>query len=174
MQFKLAEATQILERTPATLTAMVSGMPETWLKCTEGAGTWSAYDVVGHLIHGELTDWMPRTRMILQHGESKAFEPFDRIAMFRDDQNRPIGDLLDQFAFLRAENLVTLQNMKLSEEEFSRRGTHPELGSVTLKQLLATWVAHDMSHIAQIARVTAKQYCHEVGPWKQYLSIMKS
>ena len=122
MQFKLAEATQILERTPATLTAMVSGMPETWLKCTEGAGTWSAYDVVGHLIHGELTDWMPRTRMILQHGESKAFEPFDRIAMFRDDQNRPIGDLLDQFAFLRAENLVTLQNMKLSEEEIFRAG----------------------------------------------------
>ncbi len=174
MQFRLAEATQILERTPATLAAMVGGMPETWLKCTEGAGTWSAYDVVGHLIHGELTDWIPRTRMILQHGEAKAFEPFDRIAMFRDDQTRPIGDLLDQFAFLRAENLVTLQNLKLGEEEFSRRGTHPELGSVTLQQLLATWVAHDMSHIAQIARVTAKQYCHEVGPWKQYLSIMKS
>jgi len=174
MQFKLAEATQILERTPATLTAMVGGMPEAWLKTTEGAGTWSAYDVVGHLIHGELTDWMPRARMILEHGEARPFEPFDRIAMFRDDQSRPISALLDQFAFLRAENLTTLHNLQLSDQDLSRRGTHPELGPVTLKQLMSTWVAHDMSHVAQIARVTAKQYCHEVGPWKQYLSIMKS
>jgi DinB superfamily len=173
MQFKLAEATQLLERTPATLTALVGGMPETWLKCTEGAGTWSAYDIVGHLIHGEMTDWVPRARMILEHGETKSFEPFDRVAMFRDDQSRPVKDLLDQFAFLRGENLAILRNLRLGDEDLARRGTHPELGSVTLGQLLATWVVHDMSHVAQIARVTAKQYCHEVGPWKQYLSVLK-
>jgi DinB superfamily len=173
MQFKLAEATQLLQRTPATLTALVGGMPESWLKCTEGAGTWSAYDVVGHLIHGELTDWIPRARMILNHGESKAFEPFDRVAMFRDDQTRPITALLDQFAFLRAENIAILNNLNLTCDDMARRGTHPELGSVSLGQLLSTWVVHDMSHVAQIARVSAKQYCHEVGPWKQYLSVLK-
>ena len=173
MQFKLAEATQLLGRTPATLTALVGGMPESWLKCTEGAGTWSAYDIVGHLIHGEMTDWIPRARMILEHGESKAFEPFDRVAMFRDDQTRPLSALLDQFAFLRAENIAILNNLDLSSELLAKRGTHPELGSVTLGQLLSTWVVHDMTHVAQIARVTAKQYCLEVGPWKQYLSVLQ-
>ncbi len=173
MQFKLAEATQLLQRTPATLTALVGGMPESWLKCTEGAGTWSAYDVVGHLIHAEMTDWIPRARMIVEHGESKAFEPFDRVAMFRDDQTRPISALLDQFAFLRAESIAILNNMNLGDSDLARRGSHPELGSVTLAQLLSTWVVHDMSHVAQIARVTAKQYCHEVGPWKQYLSVLQ-
>ncbi len=173
MQFKLAETTQLLGRTPATLTALVGGMPESWLKCTEGAGTWSAYDVVGHLIHGEMTDWIPRARMILEHGESKAFEPFDRVAMFRDDQTRPISALLDQFAFMRGENIAILNNLKLTDTDLARRGTHPELGTVTLGQLLSTWVVHDMTHIAQIARVSAKQYCHEVGPWKEYLSILK-
>ena len=173
MQFKLAETTQLLGRTPATLTALVGGMPESWLKCTEGAGTWSAYDVVGHLIHGEMTDWIPRARMILEHGESKAFEPFDRVAMFRDDQTRPISALLDQFAFMRGENIAILNNLKLTDNDLARRGTHPELGTVTLGQLLSTWVVHDMTHVAQIARVSAKQYCHEVGPWKEYLSILK-
>ena len=173
MQFQLTEATQLLGRTPATLTALVGGMPETWLKCTEGAGTWSAYDVVGHLIHGEMTDWIPRVRMILEHGEAKAFEPFDRVAMFRDDQTRPINALLDQFAFLRAESLGILKNMNLTSDSLARRGSHPELGSVTLAQLLSTWVVHDMSHVAQIARVTAKQYCQEVGPWKQYLTVLQ-
>ncbi len=174
MQFKLAEATQILEQTPATLTALIAGLPEPWLKATEGAGTWSAYDIVGHLIHGELTDWIPRARMILEHGQTRAFEPFDRIAMFRDDQSRPISALLDQFAFLRAENVAILRNLKLSCDDLARKGTHPELGPVTLGQLLSTWTVHDMSHISQIARVTAKQYRHEVGPWCQYLSILKS
>ena len=129
MQFKLAETTQLLGRTPATLTALVGGMPESWLKCTEGAGTWSAYDVVGHLIHGEMTDWIPRARMILEHGESKAFEPFDRVAMFRDDQTRPISALLDQFAFMRGENIAILNNFKLTDNDLARRGTHPELGT---------------------------------------------
>jgi DinB superfamily len=174
MQFKLPEAKQILRKTPGTLTAMVAGIPESWLKCTEGAGTWSTYDIVGHLIHGELTDWIPRTRMILQHGESKTFEPFDRIAMFRDDQSRPISALLDQFAFLREENLAILEGFNLVCEDLARRGTHPELGPVTLGQLLSTWAVHDLTHLSQIARVTAKQYCHEVGPWTPYLSILKS
>jgi hypothetical protein len=172
MQFKLAEATQILRQTPATLNAMVGGMPENWLKCTEGAGTWSAYDVVGHLIHGELSDWIPRARMILEHGESKTFTPFDRVAMFREDQSRPVSALLDQFSFLRAENVAILESLKLTGAELSKRGMHPELGSVTLVQLLSAWVVHDLGHVSQIARVTAKQYCHEVGPWTQYLTIL--
>jgi hypothetical protein len=174
MQFKLAEGTQILQQTPATLTAMIGALPEPWLKATEGAGTWSPYDIVGHLIHGEMTDWIPRARMILEHGQSKAFEPFDRVAMFRDDQNRPISALLDQFAFLRAENVAILRHMNLTCDDLMRRGAHPELGPVTLGQLLSTWTVHDMAHLSQIARVAAKQYCHEVGPWCQYLSILKS
>jgi hypothetical protein len=174
MQLKLPEATQILRQTPATLTAMVGGIPEPWLKATEGGGTWSCYDVVGHLIHGELTDWIPRMRIILAHGEGRAFEPFDRFAQFREDQSRPIKSLLDQFAFMRAENVAILQALNLCGEDLSRRGTHPELGAVTLGQLLSAWVVHDMSHIAQIARVTAKQYCLEVGPWQAYMSVLKS
>lgn len=174
MQFKLAEATQILRQTPATLNAMVGDIPEGWVKATEGSGTWSCYDVIGHLIHSELTNFIPRARCILEYGERKAFEPFDRVAMFREDQSRPISALLDQFAFLRAENLSVLEAMKLSPDDFARRGIHPDLGPVTLGQLLSTWTVHDMSHIAQIARVMAKQYCHEVGPWKANMSVLKS
>lgn len=174
MQLKLAEATQILTRTPATLNAIIAGVPETWLKCNEGSGTWSAYDIVGHLIHGELTDWIPRVRIILERGEAQAFEPFDRFAQFREDQARPISALLDQFAFMRAENVAILQNLNLTSDDLARRGTHPELGPVTLGQLISSWVVHDMSHLSQVARVTAKQYCHEVGPWRQYMSILKS
>ncbi len=173
MQFKLAEATQILQQTPATVAALVGGVPEGWLKATEGSGTFSCYDVVGHLINGELTDWIPRVRIILEHGESRAFEPFDRFAQFREDQSRPISALLDQFAFMRAENVRVLQSLDLSDKDLSRRGTHPELGSVTLGQLLSSWVVHDLSHISQMARVTAKQYCYEVGPWQAYMSILK-
>lgn len=174
MQFKLPEATQILGRTPGVLTEMVGAVPEGWIKATEGVGTWSCYDIVGHLIHGELTDWIPRVRIILEHGEAKAFEPFDRCAQFREDQTRPIGALLDQFAFMRGENLTILQGLRLSSDDLSRKGTHPELGTVTLGQLISSWAVHDLSHISQIARVTAKQYSHEVGPWYQYTSILKS
>ncbi len=174
MQFKLPEATQILERTPAVVTQMIAAVPEGWIKATEGVGTFSCYDIVGHLIHGELTDWIPRTRIILEHGETRAFEPFDRCAQFREDQTRPIGALLDQFAFMRAENLSVLQGLHLSEQDLARKGTHPEFGPVTLGQLISSWAVHDLSHISQIARVTAKQYSHEVGPWYQYTSILKS
>jgi DinB superfamily len=174
MQFKLPEATQILERTPSVVTQMIAAVPEGWIKATEGVGTFSCYDIVGHLIHGELTDWIPRTRIILEHGETRAFEPFDRCAQFREDQTRPIGALLDQFAFMRAENLSVLQGLHLSEQDLARKGTHPEFGPVTLGQLISSWAVHDLSHISQIARVTAKQYSHEVGPWYQYTSILKS
>ena len=173
MQFKLEESTQILRRTPATLREMVGGVPAGWIRATEGAGTWSCYDIVGHLIHGELTDWIPRARIILEHGETQAFEPFDRFAQFREDPTRSIEALLDQFAFLRAENVKVLQGLRLSSDDLSRKGTHPELGTVTLGQLLSTWVVHDMSHLAQIARVIAKQYWQEVGPWRAYMSILK-
>jgi hypothetical protein len=174
MQFKLTEATQILERTPAVLTEMIAAIPDGWIKCTEGAGSWSCYDIVGHLIHGELTDWIPRARIILEHGEAKAFEPFDRCAQFREDQTRPISALLDQFAFLRAENLAILQGMRLTNEDLARKGTHPELGTVSLGQMISSWAVHDLAHISQIARVTAKQYSQEVGPWHQYMTILKS
>lgn len=174
MQFKLPEATQILERTPAVVTQMIAAIPDGWIKATEGVGTFSCYDIVGHLIHGELTDWIPRTRVILEHGETKAFEPFDRCAQFREDQTRPIGALLDQFAFMRAENLTILQGLRLSDHDLARKGTHPELGTVSLGQLISSWAVHDLSHISQIARVTAKQYSHEVGPWQPYMSILKS
>ena len=174
MQLELSEAIKILRQTPATLNAMISGIPDSWLKANEGAATWSCYDIVGHLIHGELTDWIPRIRIILEQGESQAFQPFDRFAQFREDQSRPIRALLDQFAFMRGENVNILRAMNLSDDDLARRGTHPELGPVTLGQLLSAWVVHDQSHLAQIARVTAKQYTQEVGPWKQYMSILKS
>jgi len=174
MQFKVSEATQILQHTPLTVTALVGGLPEAWLRLNEGSATFSCYDIVGHLIHGELTDWIPRARIILQQGESRAFEPFDRFAQFREDQNQPIGALLDQFAFLRAENVKALQELRLESSDLARRGTHPEFGPVTLGQLLSSWVVHDLSHISQIARVTAKQYTQEVGPWRAYTSILNS
>lgn len=174
MQFNLSEATQILQRTPPTLASMVAGIPQTWLKANEGSGTFSCYDVVGHLIHGELTDWIPRVKIILEHGEAKAFEPFDRFAQFREDQSRPVQALLEQFAFLRGENVRTLEGLNLTSEDLARRGTHPELGPVTLGQLLSSWVVHDLSHLSQVARVAAKQYAHEVGPWHAYMSILKS
>jgi DinB superfamily len=174
MPFNLSEATQILRGTPSTLQTMVGGMPENWVRATEGGSTWSCYDIVGHLIHGELTDWMPRARIILTHGESRAFTPFDRVAQFREDQTRPMSALLDEFVFLRAENLKALCDFRLTSSDLSRRGLHPELGAVTMEQLLAAWVVHDQSHLAQIARVTAKQYTQEVGPWRAYMSVLKS
>ncbi len=174
MEFKLPEATQILQRTPVVLTEMIGGIPDRWIKATEGVGTWSCYDIVGHLIYGELTDWIPRARIILEHGEARPFEPFDRFAQFREDQTRPISALLDQFAFLRAENVRVLQDLRLSGEDLARRGTHPEFGAITLGHLIASWAVHDLSHISQVARVTAKQYSQEVGPWRAYVSILKS
>ena len=170
--FAVAEASAILERTPATLDALLRGLPEHWIAANEGDDTWSPFDVVGHLIHGERTDWIPRARIILQHGEAKSFDKFDRFAQFEVSKGRTLPSLLDEFASLRAQNLQELAALQLTERDLDRRGTHPELGVVTLRQLLATWTAHDLDHIMQISRVLARQYSDEVGPWRAYLRVI--
>ena len=173
MNLELEHVTEILRRTPSTLNPLLRDLPEPWLVHNEGPETWSPYDIVGHLIHGEETDWIPRAKIILEHGETRAFEPFDRVAMFEKSKGKSIGELLDTFARLRTENLSELQQMNLTTDLLEKRGLHPELGVVTLKQLLATWAVHDLGHIRQVVRVMAKQYHDEVGPWKAYLSILE-
>ena len=172
MEFELQHAIELLSRTPATLNSMLRDIPEGWLVQNEGAETWSPYDIVGHLIHGEETDWIPRARMILQHGETRAFEPFDREAMFETSQGKSIAELLDTFTLRRNESLRELNEMNLTPSLLEKRGKHPELGIVTLQQLLATWVVHDLGHVRQIVRVMSKQYRDAVGPWRAYLSIL--
>ena len=173
MQQNLENSIALLERTPATLTAWLRDLPEAWTACNEGGTTWSAYDIVGHLIHGEKTDWMPRAKIILQYGESRAFDPFDRLAQFRDSAGKPLGELLDEFATLRAENLSQLRSLGLRPEQMERRGRHPTLGVVTLSELLAAWVGHDLTHLHQISRVLAQQYREATGPWSVYLGVMQ-
>jgi DinB superfamily len=172
MEFELAQAIEILRRTPATLNALLRDLPEPWLVQNEGSETWNPYDVIGHLIHGEETDWIPRAKIILEYGEAKAFHPFDRVAMFEESKGKSIVELLDTFARLRAENLRELQSLSLTSDLLDKRGRHPELGVVTLKQLLSTWVVHDLGHLRQIVRVMSKQYGEAVGPWRAYLSIL--
>src|SRR5687767_7630687 len=162
----------ILERTPAVLRALLLGLPEEWIRATDGPKSWSAFDVVGHLIHGEKTDWIPRVRHILQKGESEPFQPFDREAMFAASQGRATAALLDEFAVLRAANVVALRGLALKPADLARRGTHPELGTVTLGQHLAKWTAHDLGHIRQISQTLGRQYRDAVGPWRAYLSMM--
>ena len=169
----LEECLSVLSRTPGTLDAMLRGLPEAWTTATEGAGTWSPYDVVGHLIHGERTDWMPRLAIIVEHGAGRAFDPFDREAQFQESQGKSLPALLDEFRELRIENLERLRGLNLQSEQLELKGIHPGLGPVTLRQLLATWVAHDLDHVVQISRVMAKRYKHEVGPWVEYMSVMK-
>jgi uncharacterized damage-inducible protein DinB len=154
-EFNLDDAVAVLERTPATIRALLGGLPDTWITATEGEGTWSPYDVLGHLIHGERTDWIPRTRHILSD-DKRPFEPFDRNAQFTESEGRSIDELLSTFAELRRKNLTTLQSLNLTEADLEKEGQHPELGEVTLSQLLATWVVHDLDHVAQIARTMAK------------------
>ena len=172
MEFQLAAAREVLSRTPETLNSLLRPLSNAWLMTNEGAETWSPFDVVGHLIHGEETDWIPRARIILEHGEDRPFEPFDRFAMFEKSRGRSISELLDTFKQLRESNLRELTVMDLSPAALEKSGRHPELGVVTLKQLLATWVVHDLGHIAQIVRVMAKQYREDVGPWQQYLPVL--
>lgn len=169
---KLGEAMAVLERTPASLSALLAGLPETWVRATEGDETWSPYDVIGHLIHGERADWVPRARHILA-GETRPFDPFDRTAQFTESQGRSLEELLATFAELRRESLAALAGMKLTPDDLNRRGRHPALGEVTLGQLLATWVVHDLDHVAQVARTMAKVYAGAVGPWSAYLSILR-
>ena len=169
----LEECQSILSRTPATLDALLRGLPEVWTEATEGPGTWSPYVVVGHLVHGERADWMPRLAIILEHGTARAFDPFDREAQFRESVGKSLAALLDEFAELRRENLERLRALDLQPAQLDLPGTHPSLGAVTVRQLLATWTAHDLAHILQVSRVMAKRYRAEVGPWAEYLSVMR-
>ena len=173
MDFELQDAIEILGRTPPTLDAMLRDIPEAFLNQNEGPETWSPYDIVGHLIHGEETDWIPRAKIILEHGEARAFEPFDRVAMFEKSREKSIAELLDTFVTLRKESLHVLNELHLTPTLLEKRGRHPELGVVTMKQLLAAWVVHDLGHVRQIVRVMAKQYRDTVGPWRAYLSILE-
>lgn len=172
MSFDLPETLEILERTPAAVDALLRGTSGSWHAINEGPETWSAVDVVGHLIHGEETDWIPRARIILEHGEARAFEPFDRFAQATRFAGWSLEQLLDRFAELRRANLEILRGWRLTEAELALPGRHPELGPVRLGQLLATWAVHDLNHIAQIARVMARRYTEDVGTWRAYLSIL--
>ena len=170
--FVMEEGTPILARTPPTLDALLRGLPGGWVAAHEGGETWSPFDVIGHLIHGERTDWVPRVKIILEHGDARAFHKFDRFAQFALSEGRTLDSLLDEFAGLREANLGELARLRLTDADLDRRGRHPELGVVTLRQLLATWVAHDLDHVAQVSRVLARQYSDEVGPWRAYLRII--
>jgi len=169
----LKHTISLLTRTPAALDALLRGLPDTWTFRNEGANTWSAFDVLGHLIHGERTDWMPRARMILQFGASQTFESFDRLGHVQESQGKSLDQLLDEFARLRSENLRQLRALNLRQEDLARRGRHPALGVVTLSQLLATWSAHDLTHLHQISRIMAHQYRETVGPWSAYLGVLQ-
>jgi hypothetical protein len=173
MDFKLEQAIEVLERTPGVLRAMLAGLSDGWLYGNYGENTFSPFDVVGHLITGEKTDWLVRTRLIMEQGTSVPFSKYDRYAQFEESRGRSLGQLLDEFERLRVANLVELRGFRLSEHDLARRGLHIALGEVTLAQLLATWATHDLNHIAQIARAMAWQYERAVGPWRQYLGVLK-
>ena len=170
-RFSLQDAIALLERTPHSLSAMLQDLPENWIRATEGEKTWSAYDVIGHLIHGEHTDWIPRARHIMA-GRQEPFEKFDRTAQFRESKGKNLSQLLQTFADLRQKNIATLKSMNLTEADLQRKGMHPELGEVNLAQLIATWVVHDLDHVAQVTRTMAKSYGKATGPWIAYLSIL--
>ena len=172
MAFRVESAIEVLEATPRTLEAWLGGLSREWLASNEGPETFSPLDVLGHLIHGEETDWIPRARIILEHGESKPFEPFDRFAFKTKHAGAGVAELLSLFARLRGESLAALRRLDLGPDQLAKRGTHPALGTVTLEQLLSTWVVHDLGHLAQIARVMAKQYREDVGPWREYLPVL--
>jgi uncharacterized damage-inducible protein DinB len=172
VKFSLDDALPLLRRTPSILRVWLLDLPDSWTRTNEGPETWSPFDIVGHLIHGERTDWMERVELILAHGDSRPFIPFDRFAQFKASRGKSLAELLDTFAELRDSNLTRLQSLRLKPEDFARPGRHPELGPVTLGQLLATWVAHDLNHLGQIARVMGRQYTDAVGPWVEYLPLL--
>ncbi len=173
MPFSVDDAVAILERTPGVLHALLSGLDDGWTRQTEGPGTWSPFDVVGHLIDGEETDWIPRARIILARGDAPRFESFDRTRHLEMNRDRSLGELLDRFAELRTRNVDTLREFGLTEEQLDWTAEHPELGRVTLRQHLATWTAHDLDHLTQIARAMARRYTAEVGPWREFLRIIR-
>jgi hypothetical protein len=172
VNFDLTNSIAVLGRTPGVLRALLAGLSEEWTHRNEGPDTWSPFDVVGHLIDGEETDWMGRARIILAQGTNRRFEPFDRFRHLRMNKGKPLGELLDRFSALRASNLQELERLQLSRDQLRLTGEHPEFGAVTLEQLLATWVVHDLGHLAQIARVMAKQYRDVAGPWEAYLPVL--
>ena len=173
MEHILLQTISLLSRTPTALNALLRDLPDAWTLHPEGANTWSPFDVIGHLIHGERTDWMPRARMILQHGESQPFAPFDRWAQEQESHGKSLNQLLDEFATLRSENLRDLRALNLKQDHLNLRGRHPALGVVTLSQLLATWAVHDLTHLHQISRTMAHQYRDDVGPWAAYLGVLR-
>jgi hypothetical protein len=172
MPFDLDDGIAMLERAPATFRALLAGLSDAWSTANEGPDTFSAFDNLGHLIHGERTDWIPRARIILAQGAHRMFEPYDRFAQARESEGKSVAILLDEFEALRAENIATLRSWHLTERELSLEGEHPSLGPVTLRQLLATWIVHDLGHLAQTARVMAKRNREAVGPWRAYLPIL--
>ena len=172
MKYSIAKSIEILERTPAVLTTLLSGIDDDWVMNNEGPETFSPYDVIGHLIHGEKTDWTARTKMILEFGSSKPFVPWNRFAQFEESKGKTLQQLLEEFAQIRRENLQWFKSLHLSGTDLDKKGMHPVLGEVTLKNLLATWVVHDLTHIAQVTRVMAKQYKDEMGPWPEFFRIL--
>jgi len=172
MEHKLQDTVALLSRTPAALRALLLDLPDTWTGQNEGQGTWTVYEVLCHLIHGELTDWIPRANRILQYGRTKAFDSFDRRAQEHESSGKSFQDLVEEFSRLRLQNLNELDNMKLVSTDLAKQGLHPSLGIVTLSQLLATWAAHDLTHLHQISRIMAHQYRKAVGPWSAYLGVM--
>ena len=172
MKFELDKAFEVLERTPGVLSTLLNGLSKEWTHKNEGGESWSAYDIVGHLIHGELTDWIPRTQIILQKGENPIFEPFDRFAQNKNSKGKSLAELLVKFYDLRIQNVKMLKSLTISNQQLDWKGIHPEFGEVTLRQLLSTWVAHDLNHLAQIMRIMAKQFKEDTGPWTSYLPIL--
>ena len=172
MDFNVSKSLEILERTPAVLQTLLSGLSDKWIMNNEGANTWSPYDIIGHLIHGEKTDWVTRAKIILSGSGDKNFVPFDRFAQFENSRGKSLKELLDEFAELREENIKFISSLNINEQMLNKTGIHPEFGNVTLRQLLAAWTAHDLGHIAQITRVMAKQYKEETGPWVKYLPVL--
>lgn len=174
MEFRLQQAIEILSRTPAVVETMLTGLSDDWVMRNEGGDTWSPYDIIGHYIEGEKNDWITRMQIILGDQPEKTFTPFDRFAQFENSKGKSLTQLIDEFKQLRKENLFKLQAANITDADLDKTGIHPHFGPVTLRQLLATWVAHDLGHINQVSRVMAKQYAVEVGPWKEYLSVITS
>ena len=172
-EFNVAEAIAVLTRTPATLNALLRELPTVWVLANEGKDTWSAFDIMGHLVFAERSDWMVRVRILLESGEERPFDPFDRFAQFKESQDKSMEQLLDDFARLRRDNLAALQALKLRPEDLTRRGKHPAFGVVTLSELLSTWTVHDLTHLHQLSRVMAHQYRDVVGPWSAYLGVLR-
>jgi len=173
MKYQVAQAVEILEHTPLVLKSLLGNLSDEWIKSSENSEDWNPFDVVGHYIHAEETDWIPRAEIILKQGENITFEPFDRFAQFEKSKDKTLYELLNEFVELRKESIETLRSWDLSHEQLQLKGTHPELGEVNLEQLLSTWVVHDLTHIRQIVTFLAKKYGENVGVWKEYLSILK-